>query len=462
MPSKKRHAAPAAPVTAATRRLHKQPEEPSLVLTHVKAFQANETEAILEYYKKYQVVHVKNCIDPEKFSFSSVQSLYHSEPAMVNKTFTVETKHGESGHCQYTAADIYGTDCSPSGEWYTSFLAQGGGVSSRSAVSTSEDSLRQSLSRFQTSLPTLGLPLTAATRGSTYTTLLGKGSEGNGITHTNPIWIFVGKNCSDSGSSLHGRPEHVDSVEHDGTWHAQCRGSKVWFIRPAESAEWGKVPVTVSPTVKGKGNSTVTNSNVSKRRRTVRKDQAQDADEETATLCLSDPECLRLRVEVQKGDLFIINTRIWWHQTRIPSTGGGHRGGRGLSVSYARDFFAPLLRLPARETSGKFLKSSAHEKEVQDDQEEYTNVDGVYAARAVRAGEVVLTEDELPDCALSRSATDPSCEVVWLEDGSGALVALRDLEVGAWLSIAPSDSEDEEGEEEVEDSDDNDSDDEDE
>lgn len=34
---------------------------------------------------------------------------------------------------------------------------------------------------------------------------------------------------------------------------------------------------------------------------------------------------------------------------------------------------------------------------------------------------------------------DPNCEVVCLQDGSGALVALRLVEAGDWLTVAPSD-----------------------
>ena len=44
--------------------------------------------------------------------------------------------------------------------------------------------------------------------------------------------------------------------------------------------------------------------------------------------------------------------------------------------------------------------------------------------------------------ALSESA-DPNCEVVELEDGTGALVALKPLAAGDWLSVAYSDDEEE-------------------
>ena len=31
-----------------------------------------------------------------------------------------------------------------------------------------------------------------------------------------------------------------------------------------------------------------------------------------------------------------------------------------------------------------------------------TNVDGIYASKNIKMGDVVLTEDELPDCSLAR------------------------------------------------------------
>jgi hypothetical protein len=55
-------------------------------------------------------------------------------------------------------------------------------------------------------------------------------------------------------------------------------GTKTWFIRPlAEHRDWmGKAPVLSG--------------------------------------------CTSLEVTCQAGDIFIINTRLWWHRTSIPST----------------------------------------------------------------------------------------------------------------------------------------------
>ena len=44
---------------------------------------------------------------------------------------------------------------------------------------------------------------------------------------------FFGR-CED-GEPVAGRAEHTDAVEHDGTWHLQCAGRKVWHLRPTDA-----------------------------------------------------------------------------------------------------------------------------------------------------------------------------------------------------------------------------------
>jgi hypothetical protein len=43
---------------------------------------------------------------------------------------------------------------------------------------------------------------------------------------------------------------------------------------------------------------------------------------------------------------------------------------------------------------------------------------------------------------------DPNCEVVELDDGSGALVALKELMAGDWLTIGYSDDDEDEDDDE--------------
>jgi hypothetical protein len=47
----------------------------------------------------------------------------------------------------------------------------------------------------------------------------------------------------------------------------------------------------------------------------------------------------------------------------------------------------------------------------------------------------------MPDCALHRSVAGANCEVVQLEDGTGAIVSTRDITVGEFFCVLESDSE---------------------
>ena len=72
----------------------------------------------------------------------------------------------------------------------------------------------------------------------------------------------------------------------------------------------------------------------------------------------------------------------------------------------------------------------------------YANVDAVVATAALDVGDVVLREDELPDCALPRLA-DANCAVAEDDEGNLCLVATKPIDVGDALAVPPSDDEDE-------------------
>ena len=93
-------------------------------------------------------------------------------------------------------------------------------------------------------------------------------------------------------------------MTHSGTWHVQLSGTKTWFIRPcADAADWG-----------GRAPSLENLESCAWHVRTgVGRASA------------------RLRVEVEAGDMLLLNTRAWWHRTELDAQ-------PGLSVSYARDF----------------------------------------------------------------------------------------------------------------------------
>jgi hypothetical protein len=191
--------------------------------------------------------------------------------------------------------------------------------------------------------------------------------------HEACVWWFFGVNTSNE--DLSGRPEHTDSVSHDGTWHYQLSGSKTWHLRPTE------------------------------------------------LLLETCPQATSTFVQVQQGDVILLNTRLWWHRTAIPPQSTP-------SVSYARDVYL-----------------NASPKEAPADMK---NVDGLYAANTVEANTILFTENELPNVELPHSATtnDANCKVVELEDGSCALVSSRLIQAGEFFCVAEeqSDSDGAEGE----------------
>ena len=64
-----------------------------------------------------------------------------------------------------------------------------------------------------------------------------------------------------------------------------------------------------------------------------------------------------------------------------------------------------------------------------------TNVDGLFATRALAAGEVVMTEEDMPECALPESHAY-NCEVCEDEESSVlCLVATRDIASGEFLTV---------------------------
>jgi U3 small nucleolar RNA-associated protein 6 len=70
-----------------------------------------------------------------------------------------------------------------------------------------------------------------------------------------------------------------------------------------------------------------------------------------------------------------------------------------------------------------------------------TNLDGIYATNDVEQGTIILKETNMPDCELHRSATNPNCEVVELEDGTSAVVSSRAIAAGEFLCVSESSDE---------------------
>jgi len=120
------------------------------------------------------------------------------------------------------------------------------------------------------------------------------------LTMAPHYWIFVGRNKHRGGGEgewLSGRKEHTDSIQHDGTFHHQLLGSKLWKLRP-----------------------------------TLELRERCDRDHD---LALFDS----YEILVEEGDVFVINTKLWWHQTELPPLSADMSKDRSWSVSYARDLY---------------------------------------------------------------------------------------------------------------------------
>jgi U3 small nucleolar RNA-associated protein 6 len=218
------------------------------------------------------------------------------------------------------------------------------------------------------------------------------------------LWFFYGRN--DGGKKLHsdefqdpleGRPEHTDSVCHDGTFHYQLSGVKNWHIRPTDE---------LLNNMKEKGIPTDTFINGKS-----------------------------INIRCEEGDMILLNTRLWWHRTSIPEQPlidvqvEKRKTSSKLavpSISYARDIYL-------------HKEDGGDEKE---DKNAMTNVDGLYACNDIESGTVIFTEADMPECELHRVRSDPNCEIVELDVGIGGVVSCRNIKAGEFFCVIESDEED--------------------
>eukprot|EP00986_Skeletonema_menzelii_P008812 scaffold3838_cov157-Skeletonema_menzelii.AAC.2 len=224
------------------------------------------------------------------------------------------------------------------------------------------------------------------------------------------LWLFFGKNYN-SNESLLGRPEHTDSVTHDGTFHYQLSGTKIWRLRPTTEL------------VEAMANHNQNQqSSPSNKKRKIEEDDSTGREESNR----------HIEVVCKEGDILLLNTRLWWHSTIIPPQAEP-------CISYARDIYFTQQ------------KEDSAQEEQPNQESSMTNVDGTYAAEAIEADTILFTEHNMPDIELPRSKTDPNCQVVELEDDNGdtfmAVVSLRDIKEGEFFRLLESDDEEASGDE---------------
>jgi hypothetical protein len=352
----------------------------------------------------------RNICSIDSFQASDVQPLYASLDDRDKVSWCIENQDSEQRTTPESFLDVNNTNQ----RGYCSFLVQ-----------HSHAVKENLLSNF---LPVTHLPVASDSISDPRSRSGSKREDGTMKVRYGPcIWLFFGKNYHFEGdgntSMLPGRPEHTDSVTHDGTWHYQLSGTKIWRLRP-----------TSELLQQLRENDTVATTHEYSTAGTKRKIDASGecGDDEDAT-----KNCIE--VECKQGDILVVNTRLWWHSTLIPAQDVP-------SISYARDFYLNKETQGAR-TNGK-IKKNDNEEEATELESFMNNVDGTYAAEDVSAETILFTEHSMPHCELHRSKTNPNCQVVELEDDNGgesymAVVTLRDIKAGEFFSILESSDEEE-------------------
>ncbi len=353
--------------------------------------------ALQDAYDGHQALHIRgykpNHLSNENAEFfhaDHVKELFDSLGEQDKASWCIENKKN------HKSGDDDDTDAKPGsflqnnkkGRGYCSFLVQ-----------HSKDVLDDLLT---SSLPMVHLPVRESDSKDDNDVATMK------VDYGPALWIFFGKNYN-SNESLLGRPEHTDSVTHDGTFHYQLSGTKIWRLRP--TAELMEAMASREQNQSSPSN---------KKRKVDEMEGDKDATKH------------HIEVECKQGDILLLNTRLWWHSTIIPSQDVP-------CISYARDIYFTQQQ------------DDVAQEEQPDRESSMTNVDGTYAAEAIEADTILFTERNMPDIELPRSKSDPNCQVVELEDEEGgtfmAVVTLREIKEGEFFCLMESDDEEESGDE---------------
>ena len=392
-----------------------------------------------ELYGPYQALHIRGYVPDsactsDKFHASDIQSLFETLNSQDKESWCIENELSNNSNNSQTADGAKDTQLSPveflsvsntRQRGYCSFLVQ--------------HSKKEMNKLFLNRLPMVHLPVIESTAdGSTNTMKVNYGPC---------LWFFFGKNyndCASSPTTLKGRVEHTDSVTHDGTWHYQLSGTKIWRLRP---------------TVELVQRIDMHTKQQQKKKCTAGIKRKMDDDTDSEVLLHNNNEEATnsdkkyIEVECKEGDIIFLNTRLWWHSTLIPPQDTP-------CISYARDIY-----FQSSDTSDSCdLDKKSDYIDVQEDtnskqQSSMANVDGTYAAEDIEADTILFTEQTMPDCELHRSKTNPNCRVVELDDDKTgesymAVVSLRNITAGEFFSLLESDDEDDSGDDnELEESD---------
>ena len=364
-------------------------------------------DAIAKVFEKYQAIYLpqyfydsndkiksKNGKDDKIFRWKDLSDIFENLNDSDKESFCIENE---------TSSESFAKDGDETGIG-SSFLKAKNSDNRTGYCSFMIQNDKEALSSLLNTLPVKD-PVTATSKPDR------DASSDQGWGYEPCLWIFFGRNNSVDGKDLDGRPEHTDQISHDGTWHYQLSGTKRWLLRPTPQLlrSWKHDTNAIAQNRE---------DNQANRDESTNENRAEKETE-------IEPE--QMSINCRQGDVLIVNTRLWRHQTILPPQ-------NEPSVSYARDFWINKDKMEINKGDAGAEKGAM------------TNVDGLYAMDDVEEDTVIFREDDMPDCEMHRSseADKANCKIVELEDGLHAVVSSKFIRAGDFFCIPESSDEEEE------------------
>jgi hypothetical protein len=118
-------------------------------------------------------------------------------------------------------------------------------------------------------------------------------------------------------------------------------------------------------------------------------------------------------VNINAGDMFVINTRLYWHQTEIPAS-------NDASISFARDIYLDG-KVPA-------------------EKETMINKDGAWAVGRIEKGTLmILTQNDgydAPPMRRTKEVEEANCKLVEAKGNEKwAILAIKDIEESEFFML---------------------------
>ena len=180
---------------------------------------------LLDIYQTHQLLLIRNCIHPPpppNHTLRRIRNAYHDASKKGKKstklTFRCETFNSNKKEQMeidkvLSWCDKEENDLKSSPAWYCSFVAQDDENLVRSVLQFQQDSVSKKRKRNDEKQQQQ-----ETNDACCFPPML------NGHQQGSAAWVFIGRRSLDT--SMEGRPEHVDRITHDGTYHVQCEGKR--------------------------------------------------------------------------------------------------------------------------------------------------------------------------------------------------------------------------------------------